>query len=107
LSNGYEKEKYLEMLLDSAEAILSIFSFSRFLYGFDNKKTHHWWEELYQQRERAIGTARTEMEVWRGFIEKLPTDEDKVVITKMLDSCYKYSLPTNEHSQECPFPSET
>jgi hypothetical protein len=48
-----------------------------------------------------------EMEVWRGFIEKLATDEDKVALTKMLDSCYKYSLPMNEHSQEHPFPSET
>ena len=32
-----------------------------------------------------------EIETWRGFIEKLSTDEDKVVFTKLLDSCYKYA----------------
>jgi hypothetical protein len=46
-------------------------------------------------------------ETWRGFVEKLPTDEDKVVLTKLLDCCYKYSLAMNEHTQEHPFPSET
>lgn len=47
-----------------------------------------------------------EIEAWRGFIEKLPADEDKVVLTKLLDSCYKYSLAMNEHAREHPFPSE-
>jgi hypothetical protein len=28
-----------------------------------------------------------EIETWRGFIEKLPADEDKVVLTKLLKSC--------------------
>jgi hypothetical protein len=31
-------EKYLEMLLDSAEAVLSVFGFNRSLYGFDKKR---------------------------------------------------------------------
>jgi hypothetical protein len=47
-----------------------------------------------------------EIETWRGFIEKLPTDEDKVVLTKLLNSCYKYSLAINNHTQLHPFPSE-
>jgi DNA polymerase elongation subunit (family B) len=60
-SNEYDKEKYLEMLLDSAESILSIFGFNRSLFGFDKKKTSHWWDELYKQRESDIETAKTEL----------------------------------------------
>jgi DNA polymerase I len=59
-SKDYDREKYLEMLLDSAEAVLSIFGFSRSLFGFD-KKFKQWWDELYQQRERDVETARTEL----------------------------------------------
>jgi DNA polymerase elongation subunit (family B) len=57
-SENYDKEKYLEMLLDSAEAVLSVFGFQRSIFGFD-KKFKHWWDEIYQQRERDIETART------------------------------------------------
>jgi hypothetical protein len=42
------------MLLDSAEAVLSVFGFNRTLFGFDRKKAHHWYDEIYQQRERDI-----------------------------------------------------
>jgi DNA polymerase elongation subunit (family B) len=56
----YDKEKYLEMLLDAAEAVLSVFGFSRSLFGFD-KKFKHWWDEIYQQRERDIESARMEL----------------------------------------------
>jgi DNA polymerase elongation subunit (family B) len=59
-SKDYDREKYLEMLLDSAEAVLSIFGFNRSLLGFE-KKFKHWWDELYQQRERDIETASTEL----------------------------------------------
>ena len=45
-----------------------------------------------------------EIETWRGFIEKLSTDEDKVVFTKLLDSCYKYAIAINNHDH--PFPAE-
>ena len=38
-SENYDKEKYLEMLLDSAEAVLSVFGFNRSLFGFDRKKS--------------------------------------------------------------------
>jgi hypothetical protein len=48
-----------------------------------------------------------EIEAWRGFIDKLPSDEDKVVLTKLLDSCYQYSVAINNHAQEHPFPSES
>ncbi len=48
-----------------------------------------------------------EIEVWRGFIDKLPADEDKVVLTKLLNDCYQYSLAINEHAQMHPFPSES
>ncbi len=60
-SENYDKEKYVEMLLDSAEAVLSIFEFSRSLFGFDRKKAYHWWDEIYQQRERDIESAKTEL----------------------------------------------
>jgi DNA polymerase elongation subunit (family B) len=60
-SEDYDREKYLVMLLDSAEAILSVFGFNRSLFGFDEKKYHHWWNEIYQQRERDIETAKTEL----------------------------------------------
>jgi DNA polymerase elongation subunit (family B) len=59
-SKEYDKEKYLEMLLDSAESVLSVFGFSRSLVGFD-KKFKRRWDELYQQRERDIERARTEL----------------------------------------------
>ena len=58
-SKEYDKEKYLEVLLDSAESVLSIFGFSRSLIGFD-KKFKHWCDELYHQRERDIESAKME-----------------------------------------------
>ncbi|MGH9985736.1 MAG: hypothetical protein ACRD8W_17465 [Nitrososphaeraceae archaeon] len=45
-----------------------------------------------------------EIETWRGFIENLPSDEDKVVFTKLLDDCYKYAVAINSHHH--PFPAE-
>ena len=60
-SENYDREKYLEMLLDSAEAVLSVFGFNRSLFGFDKKKNHHWWNEIYQQRERDIESAKMEL----------------------------------------------
>ena len=59
-SEVYDREKYLEMLLDSAEAVLSIFEFNRSLFGFDKKK-RYWWDELNKQREKDIETAKTEL----------------------------------------------
>ena len=48
-----------------------------------------------------------EIETWRGFIDKLSSDEDKVVLTKLLNDCYKYSVAMNNHAQTHPFPSES
>src|ERR671919_2106637 len=59
-SESYDREKYLEMLFDSAEAALSIFGFNRSLFGYDEKKNRQWWNEIYQQRERDIESAKTE-----------------------------------------------
>jgi DNA polymerase elongation subunit (family B) len=42
-SQNYDREKYLEMLLDSAEAVLSIFGFNRTILGSD-KKFKHWYD---------------------------------------------------------------
>jgi hypothetical protein len=49
----------IEMLLDPAEAVLAIFGFNRSLFGFDKKKTYRWWNEICQQRERDIESAKT------------------------------------------------
>ena len=59
-NQNYDREKYLELLLDAAEAVLSIFGFNRSLFGFE-KKFKQWWEEIYEQRERDIETAKTEI----------------------------------------------
>jgi hypothetical protein len=48
-----------------------------------------------------------EIETWRGFIDKLPSDEDKAILTKLLNNCYEYSLAINNHAQEQPFTSES
>jgi hypothetical protein len=48
-----------------------------------------------------------EIETWRGFIDKLPSDEDKLVFTKLLNDCYKYSIAMNNHAQTNPFPTES
>src|SRR5918994_2283116 len=59
-SENYDREKYLEMLLDSAEAVLAIFRFNRSLLGFEKKKTQQWWEEIYRQRDKDIESAKME-----------------------------------------------
>src|ERR671919_1377696 len=60
-SENYDREKYLEMILDSAEAVLSIFGFTRSLLGFEKKKTQQWWEEIYRQRDKDIESAKMEL----------------------------------------------
>ena len=55
------REEYLEMFLDSAEAVFSVLGFNRSLFGFERKKTHQWWDELYQQRERDIESSKAEL----------------------------------------------
>jgi hypothetical protein len=60
-TENYDREKYLEMLLDSAEAVLAVFGFSRSLYVFDRKKAYHWYDEIFQQREVDIESAKAEL----------------------------------------------
>jgi hypothetical protein len=48
-----------------------------------------------------------EIEAWRGFIDKLPSDEDRAILTKLLNDCYKYSLAINNHAQMHQFPTES
>jgi hypothetical protein len=47
-----------------------------------------------------------EIEIWRRFIEKLLSD-DKVVFTKLLNDCYKYSVAINNQAKLHPFPAES
>jgi DNA polymerase elongation subunit (family B) len=60
-SKEYDREKYLDILLASAEAVLSVFGFNRSLFGYDRKKTNQWWTEIYQQREKDIESAKSEL----------------------------------------------
>jgi hypothetical protein len=48
-----------------------------------------------------------EIETWRGFIDKLPSDGDKLVLTKLLNDCYKNSVAINNQAQVHPFPAES
>jgi hypothetical protein len=45
-----------------------------------------------------------EIESWKGFTERLPTDEDGKVFTEMLNNCYKYAKAINAKGR--PFPTE-
>ena len=45
-----------------------------------------------------------EIEAWRGFIEKLPSEDDKLIMTNLLNDCYKYAVAINSHDH--PFPAE-
>src|ERR687892_2699080 len=36
-TQNYDREKYLEMLLNAAEAVLAVFGFNRSIFGFDKK----------------------------------------------------------------------
>lgn len=47
-----------------------------------------------------------EIETWRGYMEKLP-EEDKAILTELLNECYKYSVAMNNHAQNHPFPAES
>ena len=45
-----------------------------------------------------------EIESWSGFADSLHTDEDRNLFKKMLNECYKYSVPVNAKGE--PFPAE-
>ena len=53
----YDKEKYKEMILDSAETVLGFFGFDRTVYGNHKvKRKCRWYDELREQRVRDIET---------------------------------------------------
>jgi DNA polymerase elongation subunit (family B) len=54
----YDKEKYKEMILDTAETVLGFFGFDRGVYSSFKKNNGRkkWYEELREQRERDIET---------------------------------------------------
>jgi hypothetical protein len=45
-----------------------------------------------------------EIESWKGFVDGLPTEEDRKAFTKMLNDCYRYAKAINAKGQ--PFPAE-
>jgi hypothetical protein len=51
----YDKEKYIEMVLDAAETVLGYFGFNRTAYSnIKNGRSKKWYEELKEQRTRDI-----------------------------------------------------
>ena len=55
----YDKEKYREMLLESAESVLGYFGFDRTVYGDSiRKKNRKWWYELREERRKDTETER-------------------------------------------------
>jgi hypothetical protein len=45
-----------------------------------------------------------EIEAWRGFIDKLSSEDDKAIMTRLLNDCYEYAVAINSHNH--PFPAE-
>ena len=45
-----------------------------------------------------------EIESWKGFVDSLPTEEDRKTFMKMLNNCYKYAKAINAKEQS--FPAE-
>ena len=45
-----------------------------------------------------------EIESWKGFVESLPTEEDRKTFMKMLNHCCSYAKAINAKAR--PFPSE-
>jgi hypothetical protein len=59
----YDREKYIEMILDAAQTVLGYFGFDRTIYGNKRNTTPRkwrWLQELRQQRERDIRTETLE-----------------------------------------------
>jgi len=45
-----------------------------------------------------------EIESWKGFADRMPTEEDRKVFMEMLNNCHKYAKAINTKVR--PFPSE-
>ena len=51
--HNYDKEKYREMLLETAETILGYFGFDRTIYGDAiQKKNRKWWYKIRRDAEK-------------------------------------------------------
>jgi DNA polymerase elongation subunit (family B) len=46
----YDKEKYRDMLLESAETVLGYFGFDRTAFGYAPKKNKKWWQQLNEEK---------------------------------------------------------
>ena len=58
--HDYDKEKYREMLLESAESVLGCFGFERTVYGDSiGKKNRKWWYELREEHGRDVETEKS------------------------------------------------
>ena len=58
--HDYDKEKYREMLLESAESVLGCFGFDRTVYGDSiRKKNRKWWYELREEHGRDVETEKS------------------------------------------------
>jgi DNA polymerase elongation subunit (family B) len=53
---NYDKDKYIEMILDAAETVLGYFGFDRTVYENprNNRKKRKWYDELHKERTRDI-----------------------------------------------------
>jgi hypothetical protein len=50
---GYDKEKYREMLIEAAETVVGHFGFDRTLYGDTSRdKNRKWWHQLKNERRK-------------------------------------------------------
>jgi hypothetical protein len=45
-----------------------------------------------------------EIESWKGFADRLPTENDRKVFMEMFNNCYKYAKAINAKGR--PFPTE-
>jgi DNA polymerase elongation subunit (family B) len=59
----YDKEKYMEVLLEAADTVLRYFGFDRTVYGdAPKKKNRKWWADLNDDRLKDIDTERVYLE---------------------------------------------
>ena len=52
---SYDKEKYIQLILDAAETVLGYFGFDRIVYGikkYTGTRKWRWLEELKHERKR-------------------------------------------------------
>lgn len=126
-SESYDREKYLEMILDQPRQFYRCLDLvAHYLDSIEKRpviggtKYINSGREIVSQQKQSYEMGEyqlslfpeedvltREIETWRGFIDKLPSDEDKTILTKLLNDCYKYSVAINNHAQLHPFPIES